>query len=54
MNMVVNRLIRHLNVNASRLLEEYQVKYEKKTKRAGRRLQLTYMMVGEPTLEVIE
>ena len=44
-DMAVNRLTKHLNVNASRLLEEHQVKYENKTKHAGRRIQLTYMVV---------
>ena len=45
---------KHLNVNASRLLEEHQVKYENKTKHAGRRIRLTYMMVEAPAFEVIE
>ena len=44
-DMAVNRLTKHLNVNASRLLEEHQVKYENKTKHAGRRIRLTYMVV---------
>ena len=30
LNMAVNRLTKHLNVNASRLLEEHRVKYENK------------------------
>ena len=51
--MAVNRLTKHLNVNASRLLEEHQVKYENKTKHAGRRIRLTYMMVEAPAFEVI-
>lgn len=53
-DMAVNRLTKHLNVNASRLLEEHQVKYENKTKHAGRRIQLTYMVVEAPAFEVIE
>lgn len=53
-DMAVNRLTKHLNVNASRLLEEHQVKYENKTKHAGRRIRLTYMMVEAPAFEVIE
>lgn len=53
LNMAVNRLTKHLNVNASRLLEEYQVKYENKTKHAGRRIRLTYM-VEAPMVEVIK
>ena len=53
-NMAVNRLTKHLNVNASRLLEEHQVKYENKTKHAGRRIRLTYMVVEAPAFEVIE
>ena len=54
MDMAVNRLTKHLNVNASRLLEEHQVKYENKTKHAGRRIRLTYMVVEAPAFEVIE
>ena len=53
-DMAVNRLTKHLNVNASRLLEEHQVKYENKTKHAGRRIRLTYMVVEAPAFEIIE
>ena len=53
-DMAVNRLTKHLNVNASRLLEEHQVKYENKTKHAGRRIHLTYMVVEAPAFAVIE
>lgn len=53
-DMAVNRLTKHLNVNASRLLEEHLVKYENKTKHAGRRIQLTYMVVEASEFEVIE
>ena len=53
-DMAVNRLTKHLNVNASRLLEEHQVKYENKTKHAGRRIRLTYMVVEASAFEVIE
>ena len=53
-DMAVNRLTKHLNANASRLLEEHQVRYENKTKHAGRRIRLTYMMVEAPAFEVIE
>ena len=53
-DMAVNRLTKHLNVNASRLLEEHQVRYENKTKHAGRRIRLTYMVVEAPAFEVIE
>ena len=53
-DMAVNRLTKHLNVNASRLLEEHQVKYENKTKHAGRRIRLTYMVVEAPAFELIE
>ena len=52
-DMAANRLTKHLNVNASRLLEEHQVKYENKTKHAGRRIRLTYMVVEAPAFEVI-
>lgn len=54
LDMAVNRLTKHLNVNASRLLEEHQVKYENKTKHAGRRIRLTYMVVEAAEFEVIE
>ena len=53
-DMAVNRLTKHLNVNASRLLEEHQVKYEYKIKHEGRRIRLTYMVVEAPAFEVIE
>ena len=53
-DMAVNQLTKHLNVNASRLLEEHQVKYENKSKHAGRRIRLTYMVVEAPAFEVIE
>ena len=53
-DMAVNRLTKHLNVNASRLLEKHQVKYENKTKHAGRRIRLTYIVVEAPAFEVIE
>ena len=53
-DMAVNRLTKHLNVNASRLLEEHQVRYENKTKHAGRRIRLTYMVVETSAFEVIE
>ena len=53
LDMAANRLTKHLNVNASRLLEEHQVKYENKTKHAGRRIRLTYMVVEVPAVEVI-
>ncbi len=53
-DMAVNRLTKHLNVNASRLLEEYQVQYENKTRHTGRRIRLTYMVVETAEYEVIE
>ena len=53
-DMAVNRLTKHLNVNASRLLEEHHVKYENKTKHAGRRIHLTYMVVELPAVAVTE
>lgn len=54
LDMAVNRLTKHLNANASRLLEEHQVKCENKTKHAGRRIRLTYMVGEAPAFEVIE
>ena len=54
LDMVVNHLTKHLNVNASRLLEEHQVKYEYKIKHEGRRIRLTYMVVEASAFEVIE
>lgn len=53
-DMAVNRLTKHLNVNAGRLLEEHHVKYENKTKHAGRRIRLTYMVVELPAVAVTE
>lgn len=53
-DMAVNRLTKHLNVNASRLLEEHQVRYENKTKHAGRRIRLTYVVIEAPMVEVIK
>ncbi len=53
-DMAVNRLTKHLNVNASRLLEEYQVRYENKTRHTGRRIRLTYIVVETAEYEVIE
>ena len=50
----MNRLTKHLNVNASRLLEEHQVKYENKTKHIGRRIRLTYMVIEALMVEVIK
>ena len=50
LDMAVNRLTKHLNVNASRLLEEHQVKYEYKIKHEGRRIRLTYVVIEAPML----
>ena len=48
-DMAVNRLTRHLNVNAGRVLEEYNVKYESLARHEGRRIRLTgAVVVGEP------
>ena len=47
-DMAVNRLTRHLNVNAGRLLDEYNVKYESLARHEGRRIRLTgAVVVGE-------
>ena len=47
-DMAVNRLTRHLNVNAGRLLNEYNVKYESLARHEGRRIMLTgAVIVGE-------
>ena len=35
LDMAVNRLTRHLNVSAARLLDEYHVKYESRTRHEG-------------------
>ena len=48
-DIAANRLTKHLNVNAGRLLEEHRVKYENKTKHAGRRIRLTYVE-NEPSV----
>ena len=44
-DMAVNRLTRHLNVNAGRLLDEYNVKHESLTRHEGRRIRLTGAVV---------
>lgn len=44
-DMAVNRLTRHLNVNAGRLLDEYNVKYESLARHEGRRIRLTGAVV---------
>ena len=44
-DVAVNRLTRHLNVNAGRLLNEYNVKYESLTRHEGRRIMLTGAVV---------
>ena len=48
-DIAANRLTKHLNVNAGHLLEEHRVKYENKTKHAGRRIRLTYVE-SEPSV----
>ena len=45
LDVAVNRLTRHLNVSAARLLDEYHVKYESRTRHEGRRIRLTYTLV---------
>ena len=39
--MAVNVLTKYLNVNAGRLLEEYQIIYENKARHSGRQIKLT-------------
>lgn len=46
-----HKATKHLNVNASRLLEEHQVKYEYKIKHEGRRIRLTYVVIEAPMLK---
>ena len=43
--MAANTLTKHLNVNASRLMDEYNIRYENKPKHSGRKITLTYMVV---------
>ena len=45
-DMAANRLTRHLNVNAGRLLDEYNVKYESLARHEGRRIRLTGSVVA--------
>ena len=45
-DMAVNRLTRHLNVNAGRLLDECNVKYESLARHEGRRIRLTGSVVA--------
>ena len=51
--MAVNSLTKHLNINASRLLDEHHVKYENKSKHEGRRIKLSYMIIEAASYEVI-
>ena len=43
-----NRLTRHLNVKAGRLLEEYGISYENKARHTGRRITLRYAAESSP------
>ncbi len=43
--MAANILTKHLNVNASRLMDEYNIRYENKPKHSGRKITLTYIVV---------
>lgn len=51
--MAANALTKHLNINASRLLDEHYIKYENKTKHIGRRISLTYVVVKATEYETI-
>ena len=51
--MAANTLTKHLNINASRLLDEHYIKYENKTKHIGRRISLTYVVVKATEYETI-
>ena len=42
-----NVLTKHLNVNASRLKDEYSIGYENKARHEGRRIRLHYLIVAE-------
>ena len=46
-NVPANVLTKHLNVNASRLRNEYNIGYENKAKHEGRRIRLHYLIVVE-------
>lgn len=41
--LVANRLTKHLNVNASRLRNEFHISYENKARHEGRRIRLRYL-----------
>ena len=46
-----NRLTRHLNVKAGRLMEEYGIAYENKARHTGRRITLRYVAEIPPQCE---
>ena len=46
-NLPANVLTKHLNVNASRLRNEYNIGYENKARHEGRRIRLHYLIVAE-------
>ena len=48
-NTPANALTKHLNVNASRLRNEYNIGYENKAKHEGRHIRLWFLIVAEVT-----
>ena len=46
-NTPANALTKHLNVNASRLRNEYNIGYENKARHEGRRIRLWFLIVAE-------
>ena len=53
-DLAANALTKYLNIKAGRLLEEYHVSYENKTRHAGRQVKLTYMRIDADSCDVTE
>ncbi len=52
--MAANTLTKYMNVNAGRLMEERNVRYENKPRHEGRKVILTYMVVDTVEYRVLE
>ena len=53
-DLAANALTKYLNIKAGRLLEEYHVSYENRTRHAGRQVKLTYMRIDADGCNVTE
>ena len=43
----------NMNIQYSRLLDEYHVRYRNKARHSGRRVTLTYMLIDNPAYTVV-